>query len=71
MDEAIHQEPRMAGHQVCKYGKTGALAPSGHRRATACAFVLLEVVVMTEMAEMLIERATAVISPRRIGDHRQ
>jgi cytidine deaminase len=24
---------------------------------------------MTEMAEMLIERATAVISPRRIGDH--
>jgi cytidine deaminase len=24
---------------------------------------------MTEMAEMLIERATAVISPRQIGDH--
>jgi cytidine deaminase len=24
---------------------------------------------MAEMAEMLIERATAVISPRRIGDH--
>ena len=24
---------------------------------------------MTEMAEMLIERAAAVIAPRRIGDH--
>jgi cytidine deaminase len=35
----------------------------------ARAFALLEVVAMTEMAERLIERATAVISPRRIKDH--
>jgi cytidine deaminase len=35
----------------------------------ARAFALLEVVAMTEMAEMLIERATAVISPRRIKDY--